>query len=306
MVSFHHESNLQSRTAFVLIILSVIIFVITLAAGLISDSIALLLDASTELIIVFMAFMLKSSIKKVNMPPDSFFNYGYEKFEPFTAVIQGVMIIFSCVIASYFAIQDIIHEEDIARYDIPVLVSFIVAVIAILTAFYLKVLARKTHSAILKVSSFHWFIDGLFSFTLALGFLFGLYAQKSGLVHIAPFVDPVMALVLAAVFMCTPIKLIKLNIRQLLDAAPIEEVRHNIETIIEKHKAKAFGIHSVRARRAGEKVFLDVCFEIHGHTTMLEAQRFVESFEKDIAAKFPKYDVIVYFYPTFGAGAKIE
>jgi divalent metal cation (Fe/Co/Zn/Cd) transporter len=113
-----------------------------------------------------------------------------------------------------------------------------------------------------------------------------------------------MALILAVIFMWTPVKLIKLNISQLLDAAPIEEVRNNIEEIVEKHKAKAFGIHSIRARRAGEKVFLDVCFEIHGHTTMIDAQRFTESFEKDIAAKFPKYDVIVYFYPALNAEAE--
>jgi cation diffusion facilitator family transporter len=304
MNSYHQESKLQSKAAVMLITFSIIIFIITLLAGIISDSIALLLDASTGFIVVFMAFMLSLGIKKVNLPPDRFFNYGYEKFEPFTAVIQGTMIMFSCLIASYFAIQDIIHAEDIARYDIPTVVSFTTGVIAISVAFYLKRVSHKTHSAILKVSSLHWFIDGLFSFSLALGFLFGLYVHKIGLTHITPYVDPVMALILAVIFMWTPVKLIKLNISQLLDAAPIEEVRNNIEEIVEKHKAKAFGIHSIRARRAGEKVFLDVCFEIHGHTTMIDAQRFTESFEKDIAAKFPKYDVIVYFYPALNAEAE--
>jgi len=290
--------NPQSRAVFVSIVVSTAIFFITLAAGIVSDSIALLLDASMEFIMVFMAFMLRSSIKKIEMPPDEFFNFGYEKYEPFTAVIQGVTIMVSCIIASYFAIQDIIHAEAVTRYDIPVFVSLLTGVFATLTAFYLKVISHKTNSNMLKVSGLHWFMDGALSFIMCLGFLFGLYMHNLGYAHITPYVDPVMALVLTAVFIWTPLKLIRRSLNQLLDAVPGKEVRREIEKVAQKHKAKAFGIRSIRMRKAGEKVFLDVCFEIHGHTTLVQAQEFTESFEKDIAAQFPKYDVIVYFYPT--------
>lgn len=293
----HARIKSQSRAVFISLIVSAVIFLITLAAGIISDSIALLLDASMEFVMVFVGFMLRSSIKKIHLPPDRFYNFGYEKFEPFTAVIQGTAIMLSCFIASYFAVQDIIHAEDITRYDIPVYVSFFSGALSVSTALYLRRASLKPHSNILKVSSLHWFMDSSLSFAMCVGFLFGFYMLKRGYVHVSLYVDPVMALILTALFIWTPLKLIRRNVSQLLDAVPVKEVRQEIEKIVEKHKARAFGVRSVRMRRAGEKVFLDVCFEIHGHTTLAEAQKFTENIEKDIAERFPKYDAVVYFYP---------
>ena len=137
------------------IVISIAIFLITFAAGIISDSITLLLDASAEFIMVFMAFMLRSTMKKIQKPPDQFFNFGYEKFEPFTVVIQGAMLMTSCLIASYFAVQDIIHADEVTRYDIPAYASLLSGVISLLTAFYMRRVSLKTNSNMLKASSLH-------------------------------------------------------------------------------------------------------------------------------------------------------
>lgn len=280
------------------IAISIIILVLTLAAGIISDSITLLLDAAAEFIMVFMAFMLNSNIKKTHLPPDQLFNFGYEKFEPFTVTMQGALIMLSCIIASYFAIQDIVHADDIARYDIPAYVSLFTGTLAIGTAVYFQRIAARTRSHMLKAASLHWSIDGLLSLVMCLGFLFGFYMHKLGYLRITPYVDPAMALILAAVLVWTPIKMMKRSFRQLVDAVPVKEVRDEIGKVIEEHKVRAFGIRNIRMRRAGEKVFLDICFMVHGHTTMVQTKEFAENFEKDIAKKFPKYDVIVYFHPA--------
>jgi len=292
------DSKSQGSVVSVSIIVSIAVFFITLGAGIISDSITLLLDASAEFIMVFMAFMLRSTMKKIRKPPDQFFNFGYEKFEPFTVVIQGAMLMTSCLIASYFAIQDIVHADEVTRYDIPTYASLTSGVASLLTAFYMRIVSLKTHSNMLKASSLHWFVDSSLSFAMCIGFLFGFYMNQLGYSHITPYVDPVMALVLAAIFVWTPLRLIKNSLRQLLDAVPAKEIRDEIEKIVEKHKAKAFGIYNVRMRKAGVKIFLDVCFEIHGHTTLEEAQEFVKSFEGDVATQFPKYDIIVHFHPV--------
>jgi len=288
----------QSKAISVSIVVTIAVFLITLAAGIISDSVALLLDAAAEFVIVFTAFMLSSSLKKIHLPPDSFFNFGYEKFEPFTVVIQGAMMMLSCVIACAFAIQDIIHPENVTRYDIPMIASFLTGIMALLTAVYHRRVSIKTHSAMLKVSSLQLFLDTFLSLAMCIGFAFGLIMQERGFYRITPYVDPVMALILAVLFIWAPLKSIKYSVRELLDAAPAKNIREQVERIVERHKAKSFGIYSVRVRKAGEKIFLDVAFLIHGHTTTLQAREFAESFEKDIAMQFPKYDTIVYFYPS--------
>ncbi|MDD5432058.1 MAG: cation diffusion facilitator family transporter [Candidatus Omnitrophica bacterium] len=292
------EKDLQVRVIRVSMFFSIAIFLIALIAGIISDSITLLLDASAGFITVFMAFVVHSNIKKLDRPPDSFFNFGYDKFEPFTVVMQGGMIMFSCVVALYFAIQDIVHAEDVARYDIPMIASMVSGVIALIIAFFIRNVSVRTRSHMLKASALHWFVDSFFSFAMVSGFAFGYYMQQKGYHRITPYVDPAMTIILATILIWTPIKLIKTNLRQLLDAAPSDKIRAEVEKIVDRHKARAFGIHSIRMREVNEKVFLYICFQMHGHITMLQAQEFVKAFEADVAEHFPKYDVIVYFYPV--------
>ncbi len=296
--ALEHGEKAQMTAVHSAIVASMVIFLIILICGIMADSITLLLDASAEFIILLTAFIMRVGIKKINLPPDNLFNFGYDKYEPFIVVIQGAMIMLSCVIALTFAIQDIIHADDIVRYDIPVLASLLSGIIAVLVAFYLKRVAVKTRSRVLGVSSLHWFIDSALSFAMFLGFSFGWYMYKLGYFRITPYVDPVMAVILALVFVWTPLKAMKNSFRELLDATPEKDVRDKIEKVIESHKSKVFGIRSIRMRKAGEKVFLYISFIIYGYTTMTQAQELTKSFEKDIAALFPKYDTIVYFYPA--------
>ncbi|MFH1691669.1 MAG: cation diffusion facilitator family transporter [Candidatus Omnitrophota bacterium] len=292
------EQRMQAKVVRVSAVVSIVIFLIALSAGIISDSITLLLDASAGFITILMAFVLHFNLKKMGRPPDQFYNFGYDKFEPFTVAMQGSMIMLTCVIALYFAIQDIVHADDIARYDIPMYAAVVAGFLALFTSVYLKRISLKTSSHMLRVSSLHWLVDALFSFAMMLGFGFGFYLHRKGYSHLTPYVDPAMTIILAAILIWTPIRLLKRSLAQLLDAAPTEEVRREVEKIVEKHKVKAFGIHNIRMRNAGEKIFLYICFDIHRDTTMIQAQEFEKVFEEDIARKFPKYDVIVYFYPA--------
>lgn len=294
------ENKAQAKVVRVSMVVSIIIFLIALSAGIISDSVTLLLDASAGFVTILMAFILHFNIKKMGMPPDQFFNFGYDKFEPFTVAMQGSMIMLTCVVALYFAIQDIVHADDVARYDIPMYAAVISGFLALFTAFYLRKISIRTSSNMLRASSLHWFVDAFFSFAMMFGFGFGFYLHQVGYTHLTPYVDPAMTIILAAILIWTPIRLLKRSLSQLLDAAPSQEVRREVEKIAEKHKVKAFGIRSIRMRNAGEKIFLYICFDIHAHTTMIQAEDFVKAFENDVAGKFPKYDVIVYFHPALG------
>lgn len=294
------ENKAQAKVVRVSMVVSIIIFLIALSAGIISDSVTLLLDASAGFVTILMAFILHFNIKKMGMPPDQFFNFGYDKFEPFTVAMQGSMIMLTCVVALYFAIQDIVHADDVARYDIPMYAAVISGFLALFTAFYLRKISIRTSSNMLKASSLHWFVDAFFSFAMMLGFGFGFYLHQMGYAHLTPYVDPAMTIILAAILIWAPIRLLKRSLSQLLDAAPSQEVRREVEKIAEKHRVKAFGIRSIRMRNAGEKIFLYICFDIHAHTTMIQAEDFVKAFENDVAGKFPKYDVIVYFHPALG------
>lgn len=290
-----HREGKQVFASHVAIAGAVCIFCLSLAAGIISDSIALLLDAAMGLIFLLVAFFVRFIIKRVNKPADHLFNFGYEKYEPLAAVVQNVAIITTCAIAIKFAIQDIVHPEDITRYDIPAFASFLAGMVAMGMAFYLGKVAAATKSSVLKTAATQWLADGVLSFGILLGFLFGMTMRKLGYEQIAPYVDPAMAVLLALLLMKLPIKSITLNLWELLDAAPAKDVQEIIHKIVDRHKAKYAGIHRVRFRKAGKKVFLEVCFLASGALTIKDAEALATAFEKDVVGEVPDCDTIVYF-----------
>lgn len=275
------------------IVASAAIFLLSLTIGIISDSIALILDASAGLITLITAFFMRVIVTKVNQPPDETFNFGYAKYEPLTVAIQGVAIILSCVIAAKFAIQDIIHAEDIVRYDLPAISAFVATCIAITVAIYLKRVYKKTKSSMFKMASLNWFVDAFLSAGMFFGFLFGYATLRLGYIHITPYVDPVLALILAIFLIRSPLEAITHNMLELLDAVPPKEIREAVEKIVSRHKNNFSGTKRMRLRKAGQKLFLNICFLVSDEFKMGEAQELIINLENELIKEFPGADLTV-------------
>ena len=292
------DEQSQSSAASVSFWGSVILFAVPAAAGLAVDSVTLILDASASLVILAVAFMMNSTIKKIHSPPDEIFNFGYEKYEPFTVVIQGALIITTCVISMKFAVQDMLHHEDIKNYQIPLIASGISVLVGTFIAVFIGATAKKTRSSMMHAASMHWFIDTGMSVGMLGGFYAGSVLKQRGYTEITPFIDPAMAIILALVFILPPLKAMRKNLFELLDAVPSKEVRDRIRKVVEQYKPKMFGVHRLRTRKAGEKVFVEICFIVKEEMTLREAEAIAADFEKDLKAHLPRIDVVAYFKPV--------
>lgn len=272
----------------------IVLFIVPLIAGIVTDSITLLLDASQGFVTLAISFLVRISLGKINKPPDDFYHFGYGKYEPMTIAMQGIMMILTCIICIKFAVQDIVHPEDITRYDIPIIAACISGIIGLAIAFYIRYIAVKTHSIVLRTSSFSWFIDCVLSFAIFAGFLFGFMLKKKGYNNVTPYVDPVMAIILALSFMVVPIKIVIENILELLDAAPPKHITDNIKKIVEQCKPGHFVVDSLKIRKAGEKIFLNLCFLTDENLTVREIRHSNYAFEKELLSKLPHCDILIH------------
>ncbi len=274
---------------------SIALFFISAIVGVIVDSITLILDASASLVILAAGFLMQFAVKKINLPPDDAYHFGYHKYEPLTASVQGVLIVVTCIVSIKFAIQDIIHAEAVHTYTLPVVATFFSGILGLLITGYLKRAAQKTNSQMIKTASVHWMADSMLSFGVCAGFIFGLIAQDLGYTHIAPYVDPVMAIILALFLAAVPLKGCRHNLVELLDAAPVTHVRAQIKKIVDTHKVHFSGLHRLRVRKAGQKIFINACFLTKGDMTVAQAEELSKGFEQDLKNNFPECDVIVHF-----------
>ena len=277
------------------IIGAAVIFLISLVVGILADSIALLLDAGTGMVILFAAFFVRTVINKIESPPDHRFNFGYEKYEPLTVTLQNVAIMVTCLVGAKFAIQDIVHPEDIVRYDIPVAATLVSGIIAMSLGIYIRKVALRIGSSVLRTSAMHWFIDGSLSFSMCAGFIVGLILADAGYGSISHYVDPVMAIVLALIFIKIPFKAVTINVLELLDAIPEKEIHSKIKQIAKNYEPQSLGIRRMRVRKAGRKTFLDIGFAVNENLTVKEANRIAENFKRDIIREVPNADAVVYF-----------
>lgn len=277
---------------------SIALFAISAAAGIAVDSITLILDASASLVILIVAFLVSFTIKKIHSPPDEIFNFGYEKYEPFTVVLQGSLIIMTCLVSVKFAIQDIVHSEDISNYQIPIIAAGLSIAIGLFISVFLKVTARRTRSTMIHAASMHWFIDTGMSVGMLVGFYTGSVLKERGYTNITPFVDPAMAILLALAFVLPPLRTIRRNFMELLDAVPSKEVRDKVRQVVDEYKPRMFGVSRLRTRKAGEKIFVNICFVVKEEMTVREAEAVAADFEKDLKTHLHHLDVVVYFKPA--------
>ncbi|MBN1102534.1 MAG: cation diffusion facilitator family transporter [Deltaproteobacteria bacterium] len=276
---------------------SAVLFMISAVVGLYIDSITLILDASASLVILAVAFLMKISLKKVQSPPDGRFNFGYGKYEPLTLAVQGGLIISTCVVSMKFAVQDILHPDDVEHYGIALVATFVSGMIGIFVTVCLKAIARRTHSRMIDTASLHWLADTLLSFGVCAGFLFGFVLQSLGYHRITPYVDPAMAIALALILIRMPIRVIIHNVFELLDAVPPEDLHSRITKLVGEYARSMLGIHRLRIRKAGERVFVDVCFLVESDSTVSQMHQFGEGLERDLKELVPIVDVVVCFKP---------
>jgi cation diffusion facilitator family transporter len=273
---------------------SVILFLISAVIGIAVDSITLILDAAASLVILASGLLMHFSARKIHQPPNEHYHYGYHKYEPLTALVQRVLIIATCVISIHFAAQDILHAEDIHSYSLPAAATFFAAVLGFVIMGYLGKIARRTHSRMFRAASMHWMSDAVLSLGVCFGFVAGWFLQRAGYAG-TPYVDPVMAIVLALILMGIPLKGFPRDLVELLDAAPSEEIRRKIREVVERHREETLGVERLRARAAGQKIFADICFRAREDLTLAQAEALASSVERDLKTHFPGCDAIISF-----------
>jgi len=291
----HKHKNIQIRAIKISLLSSTLVTLNSLIIGLTVNSITLLLDSSISMVVAVATALMFVTTKKVHLPPDEVYNFGYGKFEPFTVMIHGGLIIASCIISAKYAIMNILHVEDISDYTLPTIGVFFAMIYSMLIMFYLRRTLKRAHSAMLKSLVVQWTNDTISYAGIFTGFFIGLILIKHGYNNITPFIDPTMTIILAIALIRFPIRIVKDNIRELLDAVPKTPTEHSIKEVIEQAFPYELEIQRLRSRKAGQKVFLDICFLAPLTLSFTELEELSNNIETTLQNSFLNCDVVVYF-----------
>ncbi|MBI3610298.1 MAG: cation transporter [Nitrospirae bacterium] len=228
-------------------------------------------------------------------PPDEAHPYGHRKFESFAAFAISVFLFLAC-----FRIL----ENSYARLIDPNVprvtwVSFAVMLITIgINLFVTRYEQRRStelKSEILHADSMHTLSDVYSSLSV----LIGLAAVQMGF----PFLDPIMAVVIAGFIGRTGFQILFETSRVLSDASCVDP-RLVREIVMQIPGVKS--CHSIRTRGLENHVFVDCHIQVQSDMTAERAHTLVHEIEDLIKKEMSEVvDVVIHVEP-FNVGARAD
>ncbi|MFA6119775.1 MAG: cation diffusion facilitator family transporter [Sideroxydans sp.] len=272
-------TNLQ-RYAWLSIAAAVATILLKGIAWWLTGSVGLLSDALESFVNLAGALMALAMLSLAASPADKKHAYGHGKAEYFSSAFEGFLILLAAVSIAYTAIDRFLHPQEIEAVGVGLLVSVVASLINLFAARELLKAGRAHNSITLEADAKHLMTDVWTS----VGVIIGV-----GLVWLSGWLwlDPLIALLVAANIVWTGWHLMSRSASGLMDAAIPEEQIAAIETVLERYRLQGLDFHALRTRQAGRQAFISLHVLVPGEWTVQRGHDVVEDIETDIRSGVP-------------------
>lgn len=265
-------------------------------AYLLTGSVGLLSDALESLVNLAGALIAFTALKIAARPADKTHPYGHDKAEYFSGGVEGTLIIFAAGSIVYAAVQRLLNPTELEHLDWGLVIAGTASLLNYLVARTLLRAAQRLDSITLEADARHLLTDVWTS----VGVILSLIALAlTGWL----WLDPVIALVIAANIVFTGVVLLQRSVRGLMDyTLPLEELAV-IEQIFSRYKSEFVTYHRLRARKSGSRRFIDLHLIVPGAHSVQAAHDLCEQLERDIEGVLPQVCVTIHVEPAEDAAS---
>jgi cation diffusion facilitator family transporter len=246
------------------IFVSVLVLALKCLAYRLTGSIALYSDALESIVNVVTAVVALLAVHISAKPADANHPFGHHKIEYFSAVLEGVMIIVAALLIVREAYDGFVHPKELAVVPEGLLVNGFASNINAAWAWVLITRGRRMRSPALVADGRHLLSDVVSSIGILFGLVLALFMKWE-------FLDPALALVVAATILWSGWGVLKESTGGLLDESVPEATLRGIRRTIADHAAGALEAHDVRTRHAGRVTFIEFHLVVPGQMTVSES-----------------------------------
>lgn len=277
---------------------AIFLTVIKLVVGFMTGSLGMLAEAAHSGLDLVAAVVTFLAVHFSDRPADADHTYGHGKIENFSALIEALLLVVTCVWIIYEAVQRLLF------HDVPVeanIWSFAVMITSIIINIsrsrMLYATARKHGSQALEADALHFQTDVWSSYVVLGGLALVWIGQ-----NLAPSyedlltkADAIAALGVAVIVAFVTYDLGKRTVDVLLDRAPAG--------ITDKFTAAAAGVEGVlsvgqvRVRRSGATLFVDMTVAVDRNLSFERTHTLAEEVEARVQQISPGADVVVHTDP---------
>ena len=284
------EAVSLTRYAWLSIVTALATIVLKGVAWHLTGSVGLLSDALESLVNLAGAVMALAMLTVAAQPEDENHAYGHGKAEYFSSGFEGLLILLAAIAISVAAIERLLHPQAIEQVGIGLVVSVVASIINFVTARILLTAGRQYRSITLEADAHHLMTDVWTSAGVIAGV--GLVGLSGWL-----WLDPVLALLVAANIVWTGWRLLQRSAEGLMDVALPPEQHQVAVEILETYCQQGIEYHALRTRQSGARSFVEVHILVPGAWTVQRGHDLLEKLEADIRGALPHATVFTYLEP---------
>lgn len=249
-------------------------YFLTGSVGLLSDA----LESFINLAAALLAFWM---LKLAAQPPDEEHAFGHDKAEYFASGIEGALIFLAAVSIGWTAFNRLLAPQPLEQIGIGLIITIVATLINLVVGQILIRAGKRHRSVTLEADGQHLMTD---VWTSA-GVIVGIWmVGATGWL----FLDPLVALLVAANIIWAGVKLIRRSTLGLMDTAISSEKQNRVRTILDRYvDDRGIDYHALRTRRAGMRSFVNVHILVPGAWTVHEGHQLLEEIEADIRRDVP-------------------
>jgi len=263
------------RVALCALVFGIAIMLMKFGVFWVTDSAAVLADALESLINLVAAVMMLYSLWLSSRPADQDHPYGHGKVEFMAVGLEGWLILLAGLTIAYEGIRRLLTppELDMTRLHIGSWLIGGVSIFVLGLGIYVYSMGRKYDSQVLIADGKHLLTDAVST----LGGLTGLIlVQVTGYMRL----DPIIAIVLAAIILFTSWKLLWQGIHGLMDRTdPKDDAL--IRDILDRSITEGLiqGYHKVRHRHTGSFHWVEMHLQVDGTMTVHDSHELASEIE---------------------------
>jgi cation diffusion facilitator family transporter len=283
-----HSVASPQRTALMSVAAAAALVAIKLVVGLLAHSLGLIAEAihsATDLVAALLTFF---AVRVAGRPADREHPYGHGKAEHLSALGEGAILMLASIVIAFEAIDRLAGHGP--TVDARWYVIAVVGAVILIDAGRSHTLHRAAHrhsSAALGANALHFTLDLVGSVAV----LIGLVLVRAGY----PQADSIAALLVAGLVLYSAGKLMRGNVRVLMDSAsvPAEQTARAAIAGIEE----TITLSRLRMRESGGRHFVDVVIGVEPDADLAHGHAVASSIEEAIARELPGSDVVVHVEP---------
>jgi len=279
----------KKRVAGISVFAAIFLTGFKLIIGLLTGSLGILSEALHSGLDLVAAVITYFSVRISDRPPDKKHHFGHGKIENFSALIETILLVITCVWIIFEAVNRLTTGNTHIQVNVW---SYVVVITSMVVDFSrsraLYRVARKYNSQALEADALHFSTDIWSSAVVLAGLLcanFGIYAA-----------DSVAALGVAVIVLGVSYQLGKRAINVLLDSSPValsDEIASEIHSIPE-----VLDFHDLKVRVAGADTFVNVTIHVDPGLDIVQAHTLSHKVEKTICSKIDRCEVQVHYEPA--------